>query len=135
VQSDDVTGRKQAAARFPNWLFWYGIAGYLAHMAADAERIHESTFLDAGLTGADSACVANATVDPRHAEVLRIIAAAGVPELFTAEARTTVVPVWFPCTLSMTKFLVEMMGGVKQVGFDPAVRSGWERASSARALP
>ena len=114
--------------RFPNWLFWYGIAGYLAHTVADAEKIQENTKFDGGLAEADSLCAARVRAHPRGTELLRGVGtAAPLSGLHTTEARI-VAPVYFPCTLSMTKFLVDQMGLGPVLALFPAIRAGtWER--------
>lgn len=50
----------EVSGRFPNWLFWFGIAGYLAHTAADAEGLTEPRRFDGGLAGADRLCAERA---------------------------------------------------------------------------
>jgi hypothetical protein len=128
---DTMSAEAMAAARtrFPNWLFWYGIAGYLAHRAADAEGIREPTRFDGGLAGADSVCAARAPAHPRRAEVLRRVGTPGgsISEV-RAPDRREIALLWYPCTLSMTKFLVDRVGLRQVVLLFPAVRAGtWER--------
>jgi hypothetical protein len=118
-----------ASARFPNWLFWFGIAGYLAHRAAADESIRETTGFDGGLAGADSVCAARAPAHPRRAEVLRLVGAPGgsIFALRATDPRELAL-LWYPCTLSMTKFLIDRMGVRRVVLLFPAVRAGtWER--------
>ena len=123
----DTTG-----ARFPNWLFWYGIGGYLAHTVADAEGLHEESISDGGMR-ADSVCAARvAAAPPSVAAVLGLIGATGdVASFFVpgSGGGGAAGQILSPCTLSMTKFLVDKMGGVKPVvALFPGIRAGtWER--------
>jgi hypothetical protein len=118
----------EVSGRFPNWLFWFGIAGFLAHTAADAEGVMEPRVFDGGLAGADRLCTERAAAHPKREELLSAIGAGGSLATVAGVDRRQAATVVYPCTLSITKFLVETVGLPAVIALFPAARDGtWER--------
>jgi hypothetical protein len=129
--ADTLVG-KQIAERWPLWLT-EGLPDYLAQTVAAQERLHEGdVFAIGGLTAVDSVCAARARINPRRAEWLHMIGAAGRPQgLFTTD-RATVAPAFYACAQSMTKFLVDRVGLKEVVALFPAIKAGRFETELAR---
>ena len=130
--SDSVTQRQRAESS-PLWLL-EGLPDYLAQLAASRAGVREGDVFDAGdRTKVDSVCAARVRAAPLAAAAVGTIGGAGrPPQLFTTE-RGTVAPVFYPCSHSFTKHVVEKIGLDRVVALFPSIKSDdWQRALSAR---
>lgn len=107
--ADSIAGER-AAARFPQWLS-EGFPDYLAQMTASATGFHEGDVFDiGGLAQVDSVCAARLARSPRRAEILEKVGGTGfLQALFTTE-RAEVAPVFYACSQSFTKYVVDRVG-------------------------
>jgi len=106
----DSVVAESVAVRFPHWLS-EGLADYLAQSTAAATGFREGDVFEiGGLAAVDHACVTRLAASPRRAEILAKVGGQGFLEaLFTTE-RAGVAPVFYACSQSFTKFLVDRMG-------------------------
>lgn len=152
--ADSLAGER-AAERFPLWLS-EGLPDYLAQATASAAGFHEGdVFAIGGLAQADSVCAARLANSPRRNEILERVGGPGfLPALFTTERRD-VAPVFYACSQSFTKYIVDRIGiravvaafpripaGTWVTGIEAAagtsfgdLRSGWLAAISSKGAP
>jgi hypothetical protein len=132
----DTIAQQQRAESSPLWLL-EGLPDYLAQLAAARTGIPEGDVFDAGGAATiDSVCAARVRDNPRAAAAVEAIGRSGRPaQLFTTE-RTVVAPVFYPCSHSFTKFVVERIGIARTVALFPAIKAGnWEAVLSGHAGP
>lgn len=129
----DSAAGQRAEAVFPQWLN-EGFADYVAQAAAAATGFHEGdVFQIGGLGRVDSTCAARLRESPRRSEIAERIGGAGRLEaLFTTE-RPTVAPVFYACSQSFTKYVVERVGLRRVVQLFPAIPSGAWRTELEQA--
>jgi hypothetical protein len=121
--ADSVAGER-AAARFPQWLH-EGFPDYLAQATARATGFREGdVFAIGGLAKVDSTCAARLAQSPRRAEILEKVGRPGrLQALFTSE-RAEVAPVFYACSQSFTKFVVDRVGVRTVVAAFPHIPGG-----------
>lgn len=121
--ADSVAGER-AAMRFPQWLN-EGFPDYLAQATASATGFHEGdVFAVGGLAKVDSTCAARLAQSPRRAEILEKVGRPGRLEaLFTTE-RAEVAPVFYACSQSFTKYVVDRVGVRAVVAAFPHIPEG-----------
>jgi len=126
-----------AARQHPLWLF-EGVPDYLAQSVSAQTRFHEGdVFGIGGLGRVDSVCAARVQASPRRDEILDVVGGAGrLAALFTTE-RATVAPVFYACSQSLTKHLIDLIGVQEVVGLFPAMKdNSWPEAiARAAAMP
>ena len=120
----DSLTQERAAAGFPLWLS-EGLADYVAQATAAATGFREGDVFEiGGLARVDSVCVARLAASPRRAQILDKVGGQGFLEaLFTTE-RAEVAPIYYACSQSFSKFLVERIGVRAVVALFPKVASG-----------
>lgn len=129
--ADEYANALEGAAaerRMPLWLL-EGLPDVLAQTVAAEHGLHEGdVFSIGGLTRVDSTCAARIQDSPRGAEVLAAVGrAAPLAALMTTD-RPQVAPIFYACSQSLTKYLVEQMGVATVVALFPALKEGtWER--------
>ena len=125
---DSVTSARMFA-RFPLWLS-EGLPDYLAQSVSAATGFHEGDVFEiGGLARVDSVCATRLTRSPRRAEIEARVGAEGAVEaLFTTE-RGEVAPIFYACSQSFTKLVVDRIGVPATVGLFPLIAPGrWRRA-------
>jgi hypothetical protein len=131
--SDSVTQRQRAESS-PLWLL-EGLPDYLAQLAASRAGVREGDVFNAGdRAQVDSVCAARVHAVPLAAAAVGTIGGVGrPPQLFTTE-RATVAPVFYPCSHSFTKHVVEKIGLNRVVALFPAIKlDDWQRALTGQA--
>jgi len=120
----DSVASERAAARYPLWLS-EGLPDYLAQATASATGFHEGdVFSIGGLAKVDSTCAARLADSPRRAQILEKVGRAGrLGALFTTE-RAQVAPVFYACSQSFTKYVVERVGIRTVVAAFPHIPAG-----------
>ncbi len=120
----DSVASERAAARFPQWLN-EGFADYLAQATASATGFHEGDVFDiGGLARVDSVCAARLAGSSRRAEIVEKVGRPGrLDALFTTE-RAEVAPVFYACSQSFTKYVVERVGVRTVVAVFPHIAAG-----------
>ena len=120
----DSVAEARAAARFPQWLN-EGFPDYLAQATASATGFHEGdVFAIGGLAKVDSTCAARLAQSPRRAEILEKVGLQGrLAALFTTE-RAEVAPVFYACSQSFTKYVVDRVGVRTVVAAFPHIPGG-----------
>ncbi len=120
----DSVASERAAARYPQWLS-EGLPDYLAQATASATGFHEGdVFSVGGLAKVDSTCAARLADSPRRAEILEKVGSVGRLEaLFTTE-RAQVAPVFYACSQSFTKYVVDRVGIRAVVAAFPHIPAG-----------
>lgn len=120
---DSIAG-EHAAERFPQWLN-EGFPDYLAQATASATGFHEGdVFAIGGLAKVDSTCAARLAQSPRRAEILEKVGRPGrLGALFTTE-RAEVAPVFYACSQSFTKYVVDRVGVRAVVAAFPHIPGG-----------
>jgi len=120
----DSIAAERAAAAFPQWLS-EGFPDYLAQATASATGFHEGdVFAIGGLAKVDSTCAARLAQSPRRAEILEKVGRPGRLEaLFTTE-RAEVAPVFYACSQSFTKSVVDRVGVRAVVAAFPHIPGG-----------
>ncbi|HEV8400219.1 MAG TPA: hypothetical protein VGQ18_10320 [Gemmatimonadales bacterium] len=115
-------------AEYPLWL-GEGLPDYLAQATASATGFHEGdVFAIGGLAKVDSTCGARLAGSPRRAEILAKVGRTGeVAALFTTD-RAQVAPIFYACSQSFTKYLVDRVGVRTVVATFPHIPAGtWVR--------
>lgn len=128
--ADSLEGAN-AERQMPIWLV-EGLADVLALKVARQRGLHEGDVLNiGGLERADSTCAARIRSSPRGAEVL---AAVGRTGDLTAPPtdRPQIVPAFYTCSQSLTKYIVEQIGVANSIALFPAIKSDTWRRSVAR---
>jgi len=129
----DSLARHSAETLFPLWLS-EGLADYLAQATAAATGFHEGDiFHVGGLQHVDSVCAARLAVSPWRAAIVGKVGGQGrLDALFTTD-RAEVAPTFYPCSQSLTKYLVQQIGVREVVGLFPAIPVGaWAAALETR---
>lgn len=132
----DSAQQLQRAESSPLWLL-EGLPDYLAQVAASRTGVPEGDIFEAGGPATiDSVCAARVRANPAVAAAIQAVGRSGrPPQLFTTE-RSTVAPVFYPCSHSFTKHLADKIGIAGVVALFPAIREGdWQAALTARAGP
>jgi hypothetical protein len=140
--SPDEYGDSLAVARaeekYPLWLN-EGFADYVAQSVSAATGFKEGDVFEiGGLAVVDSVCAARLTTSPRRKEILSKVGDQGfLDALFTTE-RTDVAPIYYACSQSFTKYVVDRIGVRRVVALFPQVPSGaWLadlKASAGKSL-
>jgi hypothetical protein len=131
--ADSVAGER-AAEQFPLWLS-EGLPDYLAQATASATGFHEGdVFAVGGLAQVDSVCAARLAHSPGRNEILERVGGPGfLPALFTTE-RVDVAPVFYACSQSFTKYIVDRVGIRAVVAAFPRIPEGtWVTGLEAAA--
>jgi len=120
----DSAESERAAARYPLWLS-EGLPDYLAQATASATGFHEGdVFGIGGLVKVDSTCAARLAASPRRAEILEKIASVGRLEALFTTDRAQVAPVFYACSQSFTKYVVDRVGIRTVVAAFPHIPAG-----------
>lgn len=130
----DSAAGERAAAQFPLWLT-EGLADYLAQATAAATGFPEGdVFAIGGLAKVDSTCAARLAASPRRDEIVAKVGAGGMLDaLFTTE-RAQVAPIFYVCSQSFTKYLVDRVGIRTVVAAFPGIPANtWETDFTAAA--
>ena len=129
----DSVAEERAAAVFPFWLS-EGLPDYLAQTATAATGFTEGDVFEVGgLAKADSVCAARLRASSRGTEIRDQVGRPGrLPALYTTE-RAQVAPVFYPCSQSFTKHVVDRVGLASVVALFPRIPSGAWRAALERA--
>jgi hypothetical protein len=117
-----------AERRMPLWLL-EGLPDVLAQTVAAEKGLHEGdVFSIGGLTRVDSTCAARIQSSPRGAEVLAAVGrTAPLAALMTTD-RPQVAPIFYACSQSLTKYVVQQIGVANTVALFEALKTGsWER--------
>lgn len=125
--ADSLEGER-AVARFPLWLL-EGVPDYLAQATAAVTTFPEGdVFAIGGLARVDSVCAARLAASPRRAEILEKVGGQGrLGALFTTE-RAQVAPVFYACSQSFSKYLVDRVGLRAVIALFPGIPPGtWLR--------
>lgn len=121
--TDSVTAER-AAARFPQWLN-EGLPDYLAQATASATGFHEGDVFEVGgLAKVDSTCAARLAQSPRRAEILEKVGRSGRLEALFRTDRAQVAPVFYACSQSFTKYVVDRAGIRAVIAAFPGIPSG-----------
>ena len=132
----DSATQKLRADSLPLWLT-EGAPDYVAKLAASRTGIPDGDVFDAGGPATiDSVCAARVRANPDVAPAIALVGRKGRPaELFTTR-RATVAPIFYPCSDSFTKYVVERIGVAGLVALFPALKDGdWDRRLAAAAAP
>jgi hypothetical protein len=132
----DSARQRERAASSPLWLL-EGLPDYLAQLTASRTGVPEGDVFDAGGAATiDSVCAARVRANPRAAAAVEAVGRTGRPaQLFTSE-RANVAPVFYPCSHSFTKYVVDRIGIDQTVALYPALKLGdWETSLRANAGP
>lgn len=123
----DSATEELVAAHFPFWLN-EGLPDYLAQATSAATGIHEGDVFDIGGLGlVDSVCAARLSASPRRAEILEKVGGEGRLEALNTTERGEVAPVFYACSQSLTKYLVDRIGIRPTVLLMPAVKANsWQ---------
>jgi hypothetical protein len=130
----DSIAAERAAAGFPYWLS-EGLPDYLAQQAAGAAGFHEGDVFDiGGLAKVDSTCAARLAASPRREEILERVGRTGSLEALFTTDRPQVAPVFYACSQSFTKYVVDRVGIRAVVASIPSVPAGtWPAELEAAA--
>jgi hypothetical protein len=126
--SDTVVGRRLMNG-YPLWLI-EGFASVLAYTAASTAGVHEGDIFNVGgLEKMDATCVERVAANQWRDDILRVVGGRGrVEALFTTD-RPKVAPTFYPCSESMSRFLVEAIGLERVVALFPLIpQETWPRA-------
>jgi hypothetical protein len=106
----DSAAEEAAAARFPGWLA-EGLADYVAQTVAAATGFPEGdVFRVGGLGKADSVCAARLAGSRCRTEILDKVGGNGRLEALFTDERPQVAPVFYACSQSFTRYLVDRIG-------------------------
>lgn len=120
----DSVAVERAAARFPFWL-GEGFPDYLAQRTASATGFHEGDVFDiGGLAKVDSTCAARLARSPRREEIVEKVGRTGFLEALFTTDRPQVAPVFYACSQSFTKYVVDRVGIRAVVAAFPGIPAG-----------
>lgn len=114
----------RAESQYPLWLN-EGFADYVAQTAAAATGFREGDIFEiGGLAVVDSACAARLAASPRRKEILTKVGDQGfLDALFTTD-RAQVAPIYYTCSQSFTKYVVDRIGVRAVASLFPHVPDG-----------
>jgi hypothetical protein len=120
----DSAAEERAAARFHQWLS-EGLPDYLAQATVSTTGFAEGDVLAiGGLAKVDSVCATRLAGSAYRAAILEKVGGVGrLAALFTTD-RSVVAPVFYACSQSFTKFIVERVGVRKVVTLFPRIPTG-----------
>jgi hypothetical protein len=135
----DSLAEERAAAIFPQWLS-EGLPDYLAQATSSATGFHEGDVFEVGgLAKVDSTCAARLSGSRWQSEILAKVGGQGRLEALFTEERDEVAPIFYACSQSFTKYLVDRIGVPALVALFPHVPDGSWQAQLAtvagRPLP
>jgi hypothetical protein len=135
--ADEYANALEGAAaerRMPLWLL-EGLPDVLAQTVATEHGLHEGdVFNIGGLTRADSTCAARIQNSPRGAEVLTAVGRTVALAALMTTDRPQVAPIFYACSQSLTKYVVEQIGVANTVALFPALKTGaWEKTVAQSA--
>jgi hypothetical protein len=120
----DSIAEERVAADFPQWLS-EGLPDYLAQATAAATGFREGDVFEiGGLAKVDSTCVARLSGSPRQTEILAKVGGQGRLEALFTTDRAEVAPVFYACSQSFTKYLVDRLGVRAVVALFPRIQDG-----------
>ena len=128
------------ASSFGKWPLWIteGMPSALATMAPTAAGVHEGDIWGVGdRAKIDSVCASRIVTNPWKEDLLRVIGGHGrVEALFTTD-RGKVAPTFYPCSESMSRFVIETIGVPAAVELYPSASNGsWDaKLERASGLP
>ena len=132
----DSSAVARAEALFPFWLN-EGLPDYLAQLTAQQTGFREGdVFAIGGLGKVDSVCAARlaSTLPPHRDEILDKIGRGGRLAALATTDRPVIAPVYYACSQSFTKSLVERVGVRAVVELFPEIPKGtWRRRLEAAA--
>ena len=125
--ADSAEGRR-AEEQLPLWLF-EGLPDVLAQKVAAETGVHEGdVFSIGGLARVDSTCAARIKSSPRGAEVLGSVGRSVFLAALMTTDRPQVAPVFYACSQSLTKHLVDQMGVANVIALFPTMKArNWEQ--------
>jgi hypothetical protein len=135
-----VPNREPDPAALAEWPLWIteGMPSALATMAATAAGIHEGDIWAVGdRAKIDSVCATRVAANQWKEDLLRVVGGRGrVPALFTTD-RSKVAPTFYPCSESMSRFVIETIGVPAAVDLYPSTWDGtWdEKLERAAGMP
>lgn len=121
--ADTVVAERVFQAK-PFWLL-EGLPDLMAAKAASAAGMTEGdVFTIGGPAGSDSTCAARLNDNPWRADLLRTMGAQGAVEALFTTDRIRVAPAFYACALSMSKYVVGLIGMEQAVELFPAIKQG-----------
>lgn len=124
---EEYADSAQAEAVWRAWPLWFteGVPDVLAQTAAPIAGLHEGdVFAIGGLSKVDSTCAARLAASSRRSEILDVIGGEGVVEALFTTDRRQVAPVFYACSQSMAKYLIDAIGVKRTVALFPAIKDG-----------